>query len=223
MKKKNLVIYTLILVGLIVLLVVVSEKSKEATVNITFDEPPSLDGQPVLGDPNAKVSIVEFGDYKCPSCKQWNERIFPQLKEEYIDAGLANFAFINTLFQGEESYLASLAAEAVWAQDEEAFWTYHEALFNKQPAQQQIIPWVTKELLLEVAQNYTSDIDLAQLEVDLDQEKYIDQLEEDMQLVQDYNIEFTPSIIINGTLVKDPFDYDEIKGLIGKAVEEGQS
>ncbi|GAE47072.1 periplasmic thiol:disulfide interchange protein DsbA [Mesobacillus boroniphilus JCM 21738] len=33
--------------------------------NVSFDKQPSIEGQPVLGDPDAPVTVVEFGDFKC--------------------------------------------------------------------------------------------------------------------------------------------------------------
>src|SRR5690606_17989243 len=41
--------------------------------------------QPVIGNPDAPVKIVEFGDYKCPVCKRFAEEIFPQLKRDFLD------------------------------------------------------------------------------------------------------------------------------------------
>ncbi|WP_420831212.1 thioredoxin domain-containing protein [Paenibacillus lignilyticus] len=37
------------------------------------------------------MSIVEFGDFKCPSCKAWGEQLYPKLKEAYIDRGKSQF------------------------------------------------------------------------------------------------------------------------------------
>ncbi|OAB44747.1 hypothetical protein PGLA_04860 [Paenibacillus glacialis] len=66
--------------------------------------------------------MIEFGDYKCPSCKAWSEHLYPQLMKEYVDTSKVKFAYINVLFHGEESELASLAVESVFDQDPEAFW-----------------------------------------------------------------------------------------------------
>src|SRR3990167_8734944 len=47
----------------------------------------SLDDDPVLGDKNAPVTIVEFSDYECPFCKRHYDQTHAQLKKNYIDSG----------------------------------------------------------------------------------------------------------------------------------------
>jgi protein-disulfide isomerase len=47
----------------------------------------SVDDDPVLGNTNAKVTIIEFGDYQCPSCRLFWREIEPRLKKEYVDSG----------------------------------------------------------------------------------------------------------------------------------------
>src|SRR5690606_36063307 len=81
-------------------------------------------GLPVLGDPNAPIKIVEFGDYKCPACSVFNELIKPQIQSEYIDQGKVAFYFMNYPFLGTDSDTAALAAQAVYHQSNEAFWSY---------------------------------------------------------------------------------------------------
>lgn len=217
---KHLVMYTLVIVGLFVLLFALTQMTEDAGGQVTFEEPPTLDDQPTLGNANAEVSIIEFGDYKCPACKAWHEQIFPQIKEAYIDTEQANFAYINTPFHGEESQLAALAAESVWAQDEQDFWIFHDEVFKKQPQQNHDDSWVTPEVLLNMAKEHTPELDIDRLEDDLQKQVHLPQVEEDMRLVQEYNIEFTPSIMINDTLVEDPFDIEAIVSTIEKELEE---
>lgn len=66
---------TLIVVALVVLLVVLVNRDSES-FGREFDEAPSTEGQPVYGDPEAPVTVVEFGDYKCPGCKAWMKVFF---------------------------------------------------------------------------------------------------------------------------------------------------
>lgn len=216
---KKLVLYTLVVVALILLLVVVTQMGK-GDGHVTFDEPVNPEGQPVLGDPQAPITIVEFGDYLCPSCKTWHQTVFPLLKEQYIDPGHARYVFINTLFHGEASLLASLAAEAVLAQNEEAFWTYHDALFQRQPEGEHNTSWLTEELLIELAESNQPAIDVQQLQSDLEARTYMDKIVLDNSLVENYQIKFTPSIMINETLLEDPFDLEAITSILDR--EKGE-
>src|SRR5688500_606459 len=53
----------------------------------------SVDDDPVLGDKNAPVTIVEFSDYECPFCKRHFEQTYPQLLKDYVDTGKVKLVF----------------------------------------------------------------------------------------------------------------------------------
>ena len=213
--KKNqwLVIMTVVAVALIALAFVLLNQDETTTVD--RGDHVSIEGQPTLGNPDAKVSIVEFGDYKCPSCKQWGETIYPQLKADYLDKEDVSFSYINVLFHGQEPILASLASESVYEQDPDSFWKFHKALYDAQPeSQQHDDVWVTVEKLKEIASETTS-VDLAQLEQDLGEDStVIEKVSTDDGLVKENGIQFTPSIMINGVMLEDPFNYEQIQQLI---------
>ncbi|CAM4223655.1 dihydroneopterin aldolase [Bacillus manliponensis] len=225
MKKKQLspvkllLPITLVIFAVIVAFVVMNNTEKTTTENKVSKNLPSIGNQPTLGDENAPVSIVEFGDYKCPACKAWGEQIFPELQKDYIDTGKIKFSYVNVLFHGEESKLAALAAESVYKQDPQSYWTFHKEIFNAQP-QNHDDPWITSEKLLEIARTHTPNIDTAQLEEDINNQTMQNEVSRDNQLVQDYGVSLTPSIVINNTMLSDPYDYEEIKRLIEKALEE---
>ncbi|OLN23197.1 dihydroneopterin aldolase [Domibacillus antri] len=224
--SKKMVIGTLILfaviAGLVLLLNRADETAQETGQTMNSKGHPPIEGQPTLGDAEAPVSIVEFGDYKCPSCKQWGETVYPQLIEDYVNPGKATFSYINVLFHGNESILASLASESVFEQDPENFWSFHKAVFDAQPAtQEHDKQWVTVEKLKEIAAETAPNVDLAQLEADLNEEgtSAAAEVSKDDGLVKEYNVPFTPTIIIDGVMLEDPFDYEKIVSLI----EEGSA
>ncbi|QQK78140.1 DsbA family protein [Salicibibacter cibarius] len=176
---------------------------------------PSVEEQPTLGDSDAPVTVIEFGDYKCPACKDWDETVFPQLEEDYIESGQVQFAYINTLFHGEESLLAALASEAVWEQSPGAFWSFHKDVFQEQPeAQSHDDAWVTIDKLVEIASGSDGTIDEEQLEEDIQNAAFSENVMMDQELVEEYEVSLTPTIIINGIMLEDPFDYERIVELI---------
>lgn len=223
MNKKNsaaklLVILTIVIIILIIALVFLNN-AKSKGENITVDETINIEGQPVVGGENAPITIVEFGDYKCPACKSWGEMIYPQLEQEYVETGKAKFAFINVLFHGEESIRGSLAAETVLKYYPEHYWTFHNALFQAQPSSQSHNKlWLTEEKIIEIV-NGIEGIDVEQFETSFANEEQIGEVEKDHALVQKYDIQRTPSIMINDTILEDPFDYDAIKSVIEQQLE----
>ncbi|WP_342526620.1 DsbA family protein [Chryseomicrobium sp. FSL W7-1435] len=183
---------------------------------------PPTEGQPMLGNPDAPVEIVEFGDYKCPSCKQWGETVYPKIVEDFIDTEKANLSYINVLFHGEESVIASLASESVFEQDPENFWDFNKAVYDAQPtSQQHDEPWVTIDKMAEIAQATAPGVDVEKMRADMASEDspIVQAVTLDNELVEEFGIPFTPTIYINGVFLEDPFDYEMITMLI----EQGQS
>ncbi|SFS45232.1 DsbA family protein [Paenibacillus sp. BC26] len=216
--SKQLVLFTSIIVGLFVLLFIISQATDKT--GKSFQDAPEIINQPIEGDKDAKVSIVEFGDYKCPSCKAWGEQFYPKLKEAYIDSGKANFTYINVLFHGDESRLGAQAGEAVWSQNPEAFWPFHKALFQAQPAQDHDALWITTDKINEIAATVKPAIDLEKLNAAISGEAVQNEVSADEKLVQDYKVMQTPSIMINQVMVKDPFDYAAIVELIEEQLND---
>jgi protein-disulfide isomerase len=56
-------------------------------------ETTSSEGENVLGNPDAPVTVIEYASVTCPHCKAFHEQVFPQLKEQYIDTGKVRFVF----------------------------------------------------------------------------------------------------------------------------------
>ncbi|EDL65602.1 BdbD [Bacillus sp. SG-1] len=212
---KYLVLITLAVVILLAMIVVLTNKSKDT--DQTLESHPPTANQPMIGKKDAPASVVEFGDFKCPACKAWGEMIYPQLKADFIDTGKANFTYINTEFHGKESTLSALAAESILKNDPGSYWEFHKKLFEEQPADNHDALWITVDKLVEVAKK-TTDIEADQFRQDIEQQTYMEEVNVDSSLVQDFNIQKTPTIIINGTMLEDPYDYEKIKALI----EEGQ-
>jgi len=221
MKNSNMkftVIITLVAVALLALVVFMSSKKEPETLEVERTEV-DLTGQPILGETNAPVTVVEFGDYKCPSCKAWGERIYPQLVEDYVSSGDVNFSYVNVLFHGKESILGALAGESVLKQSPKTYWDFHKSLFDEQPEVNHDDEWITIDKLLEVAKAYP-EIDQEVLRNDVEQELTMDQVEIDDQLIKKHKVAQTPTIVINGVTMKDPFDYEAIKEAIDRELEE---
>ncbi|MCP3028800.1 DsbA family protein [Halobacillus sp. A5] len=216
-----IVLLTVFVIGLVAVFVVLDnrEKSSETTSSDSAEEAPSTEEQPTIGEEGAPVEIIEFGDYKCPACKVWSDQVYPQLKEDYIDKGDVSLTYINTLFHGQESELGARAGEAVYNQGEEAFWEFNKSLFEEQPEENHDAEWITDEKLLEVAENSVPSLDSEQFEEDLTSSQVEEAVAMDDDLVVEHKIEQTPTLMINGEVLEDPFDYDAISSLINEELE----
>jgi protein-disulfide isomerase len=214
-KSRSLVLYTAVVILVFVGLFAINQASKNKAQNHqTTAEAPSTDSQPLLGNEGASVSIVEFGDYKCPSCKAWGEQVWPQLQKDYIDTGKAKFSYINVLFHGEESKLGALAGEAIFKSNPENYWAFHKTLFDAQPAVDHDGLWITEEKVLEAAKATVPALDAARFEQSLKSSETEGFVKQDEQLVQQFNIKQTPTIMINNIVIANPFDYAAIQAAI---------
>lgn len=84
----------------------------------------------VLGDPSAKVTLLEFGDLQCPVCKGYSEEVLPQLIEGQVARGEAKIDFHNFTILGPDSTTAAAAAIAAGKQGRG--WSFVELFYRNQ-------------------------------------------------------------------------------------------
>ncbi|WP_229388121.1 DsbA family protein [Lysinibacillus sphaericus] len=215
---KKIFFLSIIIFVFISTLVILTNRNSETTDKTTISKSSEFEGQPTLGEPDAPVTIIEFGDFKCPACKVWGEAILPQLENDYINSGKVKFSYINVLFHGEESITGALAAESVFKQDPDSYWDFHKAVFETQPKESPGDVWLTQEKMLEIAKDYPS-VDQEQLKRDMGEELTKPQVDVDEKLYTKHEVNQTPTIKINGVTIKNPFNYEKIKEMINQELE----
>ncbi|MWC30047.1 DsbA family protein [Paenibacillus sp. MMS18-CY102] len=206
-----------LLIALIVAVAFLKPEDKKADPD-AFD----YNAMATLGSKDAKVKIVEFGDFKCPACRVFSQDVEPKLKSEYIDKGLVSLSFMNYPFIGQDSRTAALAGLSVYHQNNDAFWKYYDALYKYQPDERQI--WATTDYLIQLAQSEKLGIDFDKLRSDIENETYADQLTDQMSRVKPLGVTGTPTLFVNGTMVggKDAMNYDAVKAAVDKALAEAE-
>ncbi|MFJ7310438.1 DsbA family protein [Peribacillus frigoritolerans] len=157
--------------------------------------------QPYLGEKSAPVQIVEFGDYKCPVCKTFEEQFFPSIQSELIDTGKAQFYFMNYSFINVDSTRSAKFAESVYQElGNKAFWEFHELLFDKQPAdlKYEKEDVFTDKFLEETLKEIANDKDVKKVVTSFKAKKSEDQWNKDMELADELGVTGTPSLFVNG-------------------------
>ncbi|BAV32624.1 thioredoxin [Sulfuricaulis limicola] len=111
----------------------------------------NVEDDPRLGSRAAKIAIVEFSDYQCLYCQDFNRRQFVQIKKEYIDTGVVQFIHKDLpLRMHRHAVPAAMAARCAGAQGR--FWDMHDALFAHQDRLgQDLYPELARQLDLDVA------------------------------------------------------------------------
>ncbi len=94
----------------------------------------SVDDDPVLGDKNAPVTLIEFSDYECPFCKRHFDQVYPSLKKDYIDTGKVKMVFRDFPLSFHDPMATFEAKAANCAKDQggdSAYFKFHDAIFTK--------------------------------------------------------------------------------------------
>ncbi|MBI2596551.1 DsbA family protein [Candidatus Daviesbacteria bacterium] len=89
---------------------------------------------PVSGDKNAPVTLVEFSDYECPFCKRHFDQVYPQLKKDYIDTGKVKLVFRNYPLPFHDPMATYEAQAALCAKDkggDSAYFKFHDEMFKQ--------------------------------------------------------------------------------------------
>ncbi|MCL6605370.1 MAG: DsbA family protein [Paenibacillus sp.] len=157
--------------------------------------------QPHLGNAAATVKVIEFADFKCPSCKKWTEQYMDQFIKDYVDTGKVEFFFMNFAFLDRDSYLAASAGEAIYKQSNEKFWEYVHELYDNQGDESKI--WATEKFILKFVKNNIDGIDFDQFETDLKNQTYMFDVKEDFKIAGSFGVNGTPQFMVNGVLLKD--------------------
>lgn len=98
------------------------------TVSGLFDDIPLEDD--IMGDVNAKVTIVEYASMTCPHCRSFHENILPQIKEKYVDTGKAKYILRPFPFDGDRRGEAAFMLAKCAPNN--AYYAMVDALFDTQ-------------------------------------------------------------------------------------------
>ena len=166
--------------------------------------PPSADDDPVIGDKNAKVTIIEFSDFECPFCGKFYDDAYKQINEQYIKTGKVKIVFRDFPLSFHPN--AHNAAEAAECADEQGkFLEMHDKIFENQKA-------LTKDDL----KKYAKDLGLDQSKFDscLDTGKYKQEVDKDLEDGSKVGVSGTPSFFINGISLTGAQPFEAFKEII---------
>jgi len=177
-----------------------------------------VDDDVVLGDAKAKVLMIEFGDYQCPSCRMFWREVEPRLKKEYIDTGKVKLVFRDfPIVQiHPEAMLAAIAVDCAGAQDK--YWLMHDKVYREQDkGEDGVVRFKDTDL-----KRWAKDIklDTAAFNECLDSQKYRDEVAKDKADGDAVGIQGTPTFFINGRVVGGAQPYPVFKKIIDEELNK---
>jgi protein-disulfide isomerase len=162
----------------------------------------STDGDPSIGPEDAPVTIVEFSDYQCPYCKTWYQQTYDQLMANY--PGKIRFVYRDLpLPMHPEAIPAAEAADC--AEEQGAFWKYHDALFSGQYT-----------LGRTAYEQYAADLglDTTAFSACLDDHRYQAEVKANAADAARLGLTGTPSFVINGRILIGALPFEDFKAII---------
>jgi protein-disulfide isomerase len=167
-----------------------------------------------LGAADAPVVVVEYADFQCPYCKQFATGPEQQLQKDYVDPGQVRFVFRHMAFIGQESTWAAEAAEC--ANEQNRFWDYQNKLFAEQGVENS--GTFSRENLKRFAAEL--GLDTQQFNQCLDSDKYQAKVQQEVAEGQRLGVNSTPSLFVNGQLIKNGSNYQVLQTAIEAALKK---
>ncbi len=175
----------------------------------------SIGHLPPNGNPNAKVKIVAFEDFRCPFCDQWFKNTEPQIIKDYVDTGKAVIYYRNYQFLGPASVTAGNAGEC--ANEQGKFWQMHDYLYQNQPSESDTSMYTTDNLT-SIAGNLGMNTD--QFRSCLSGTKDQKNLDLDLADGQKAGVTGTPTVFIDGLPVVGAQPYSAFQALIDQELKK---
>ena len=174
------------------------EQAKDSTI---LSKENLLVGSTILGNPDAKITVVEFGDYQCTFCYKFHNDVMKKINEKYIKSGNVNYVYKDFPLNGKPSILASEASYC--AQQQDKFWTYHNMLYDNWGGEN--TGWITQKVLINFAKE--TELNLEQFNSCMENSEFLQKVLNNEQFAKGININATPSFLI--------FNETEVYRIIG--------
>lgn len=169
----------------------------------------------VLGNPNAPVTIVEFGDYQCPFCGKFFSEVEPRIRDQYIKTGKVKMQFRDFPFLGEESNQAASASQC--AAEQGKFWAYHDLLYQTEIADgRENSGNLTGALFNSLAARL--GLDQAKFSTCLASGKYNNETQKDYNDGLAAGVNGTPATFINGQMISGAVPFLQFQAAIEEAL-----
>ncbi len=162
----------------------------------------------ILGPSHAAVTVVEYGDFECPNCKQAAPAVKLLLTRF---AGRVRFVYRHFPLEGVHPHAlhAALAAEAAAGQGK--FWEMHDLLFENQ-----------SHLKLPQLRSYAQqlELDLARYDAEMADERYLQRVREHIESGEASGVRGTPGFFVNGVIQDVSFGMQKLFDAVEAALRK---
>jgi len=147
-------------------------------------------GSPMIGNPSAQITILEWGDYQCTYCYRFHQSSLNIILEEYVTPGKVNLVFKDFPLNGPDSVLAAEASYC--AEDQSKYWEYHDELYTNWGGER--TGWINEESLNKFAVEV--GLDLEEFNSCMNEHKYLSRVLDLEKFGRSIGIDATPSFLV---------------------------
>jgi protein-disulfide isomerase len=160
----------------------------------------------ILGEASAKVTMIEFGDYRCGYCRLFNTQTFPKILEKYVKTGKVRYIYRDTVSVGGEQTV-TVSSVAACANEQGKFWDFH------QMAHRNLESWANSngtDLVNTLTQMSSTQLGMksTELQTCVSSNRYNTRLNTDIELSKRFGVTGTPSFVINGYFFSGAFPFE---------------
>lgn len=167
-----------------------------------------------LGDPKAKVELVLFEDFQCSHCQNFMEKVFPQIKNRYVDEGMVHFVIVPLPFFPGSKILIN-AALTIFHEDPKQFFLFLRASAKEFPKNK-----VTGKAILSVARK-VGGIDLERLEQCIKDRCYYSDIDKNFKKARSImkNNVLVPTLYVN-RVATSTVSFDSVEKMIEETISK---
>jgi protein-disulfide isomerase len=168
-------------------------------------------GNPAVGPKDAPITIIEFSDYQCPYCLQWNTQVYRRLLQAYPDK--IRFVYRDFPLYSLHPEAEAAAEAANCAGEQGRYYDYHDKLFSEEFA-------LGADAYIQYAREL--GLDEAKFQDCLSSHRTKDEVTADYQYAANLGVRSTPTFFINGVAVIGAQPYEVFQQVIDQELS-GQS
>jgi len=154
----------------------------------------SIDDDPMKGDPNAPITIVEFSDFQCPFCAKFHQSTLAQIEQNYISTGKVNFVYRDFPIPSIHPNAVTAALASECADDQGKFWEIHDMIFKNQRNWQDLQTLQSANLFKEYAIEIGLNID--EFDSCMISGKHLEEIQNDLNDGIAYGVTGTPGFFV---------------------------
>lgn len=202
-----------VVVGLLILGAMGGSSSPNPSFTATT-VPPISSSDWTEGNPAAKVSLIEYGDFECPACGAYFP-IVQQIIANYSSTILFSFRNFPLYTIHPDAGIAAQAAEAAGLQGK--YWQMHDLLYTDQTTWSSVAP---SSVVSEFFNGYatTLGLNVAKFDSDINSTQVTDKIQNDVTTGNAAQIDHTPTFFVNDAQIENPLSLADFESVLNAAI-----